>query len=478
MAKWVALLLLLGLLSAPRTAHAQATVGALGLAVDQLKSAINDAIGSAGAQGRSVVLEATSALDGAMQQLRQLVNNDLSRQISNLTGAAQLLAERIKNTTRELDDLVRIRMACGVQGVEYLLAAVKTIVGGLQNAIPLIKHQSPFLYGFQFDGHSPGVIPREGGRATIKGFGLWNQGLTPTVRLVDNNRAVLHQMAAQRGADDNVVSTLFWENLMHSEIGKCDAIEVTVYKKQGILRRIVPKATMYLPICFPQTLAASFKVTAHTKFECRNNGPETKLQEDVWDCKNTSCEQQTQCHIERTWPVGDGCEVLRIDQHPGGLNRGSTSVAISHQGAKVIANGTIDTADCVNAGFVHHLDHPTEWQMVVAPVIRCVQNKWTDFLIATSNPLPVTSDTLPACVEVPRPCDPLQSTAALEISVSYGGSPFMSLMTTPFVTVQGHTQHETPNITYQGMMLEGTFNPFAGDRAQACATLHVPSCGY
>src|SRR4051812_37560967 len=109
--------ILIAFLTVPTASHAQETVATLGLAIDQLKSALNDAVGSAGAQGRSVVLEATGALDGAMQQLRQMVNNDLNRQVANLTGTAEMLAQRVKNTTKELDDLVRIRLACGVQNV-------------------------------------------------------------------------------------------------------------------------------------------------------------------------------------------------------------------------------------------------------------------------------------------------------------------------------------------------------------------------
>src|SRR5690242_15640208 len=101
MYRFLGIILAVAVLGSPVRAHAQETIAALGLAIDHIKAAMNDVIGSAGAQGRSVVLEATGALDGAMEELKQLVHNDLSLQVASLTGAAQMIAQRIKNTTME-----------------------------------------------------------------------------------------------------------------------------------------------------------------------------------------------------------------------------------------------------------------------------------------------------------------------------------------------------------------------------------------
>jgi len=461
-------------------ANAQsATVAVLFAGVDEAKKALQDIIVDAGVQGQVVTGSAQSALDGAVADLRRLINNDVSLQISSLTGTAAMLAQQIQNTVSDLDRLIQIRSQCAFEGVDRLLYGIKTITSQLQNAIPLVKSAQPFLYTFMFDGHSPGIVPREGGRATVRGFSVW-QGVDPLVDLVDENRHLLMHLSPSRAADSNSLSVVVPAEAIQTASGKCLAVSVTPRATTGFLffhgTKELP--AMYLPICVPATINAKFQFVSTATFTCPAESDEVRLDPHILDCWNDSCEHTAACHAQYSWPVPNNCRIVRFDKQDGGNKYNNNTVVERIASANTItADGGLDTAQCACAPFVgcKRLHH-TQYDKIIAPYMRCDVNSYPALSQATSI-LSVSTDAVPACVTMARPCNESASSYRLDVKVGFADDALQQVLSLPTVTT-ALTSMPFQSTDYVGMHIQGSVNPRSGANTEVCATLQVRQCGY
>ncbi len=310
-------LLAFGLLSAPMFGQVL-TVGAVIVGAKAVEDSLNTVVGNAGAEGRSVVNGANGTLNGAIQQLQQLVNNDLSKQVNTLSDTGQTLAKTVQNTTDELNSLINIRMTCGLEGADRLIYGVKTITSQLQNAIPFISSAQPCVYSFKFNGHSDGVVPDGGGRLVISGFSLWNKDVGPDITLVDENRKEIMVLPADRANDDNSVSVSVDDASLRSLAGRCAEFKVVPKQKTGfwIFGHVEAEPARFLPMCVPPTENLSFRVKAHTDFKCSKSLPTQSMNYQNFRCDNSSCEHDAACNVQKAWTIPTGCTVVGLDKKP------------------------------------------------------------------------------------------------------------------------------------------------------------------
>lgn len=470
----------------PSIGHAQLTVGAVIAGATAVQDKLNNVVGNAGADGRSIVNGANGTLNGAIQELKNLVNGDMARQVNTLSDTVRNLATTIQNTTDELNSLINIRMTCAFEGTDRLLYGVKTISSQLQNAIPFIKNSEPYVYSFKFNGHSDGVVPDGGGRVVISGFSLWNDNLAPKVVLVDESRKPIQSLSAGRANDDNSVSVFVDGQTLDTLVGRCAEFEITPLSRSGwwIFGHDEPGTPRYLPVCVPPTNNLSFRVKAHTDFQCTSNAPVQTMNYQNFRCDNSSCEQQSDCNVQHSWVIPAGCTVVGIDKRQSEL-RNQAWMNITFVNGNVQANGKLDTASCVNAFFGRKLLHSTIWSFDAAPQIQCTANSWVPSE-TMSEPMAVSSDTVPVCVDLPRRCetDVTASTAEIDLlqgaheHYAPGDSVTVPSVTTPKLTLNSKVEGKFTDIQYAGMTVKGTVNPAAGSSLQTCVTVSVQKCGY
>ncbi len=411
----------------------------------------------------------------------------MNKPVSTLSDTAQNLATTIQNTTDELNTLVNVRMTCAFEGTDRLLYGVKTISSQLQNAIPFIKNSQPYVYSFQFNGHSDGVVPDGGGRLVLKGFSLWNGDLSPEVSLVDENRKTIQSLDAGRANDDNSVSVLLDSNTLNKLVGKCTEFQIVPRIKQGwwIFGKAEPAAPRYLPMCVPPTNNMSFRVKAHTDFMCKSNTPVQTMNYQNFRCDNSSCEQQLDCNVQHSWVIPNGCTVTGVDKRQNNDTRNQAWMNITFVGGNLQANGKIDTSSCIGGFFGRRLLHPTIWSFDAAPQIQCTSDSWVPSE-AMSEPMAVSSDAVPVCVDLSRRCETEQTASTAEIDLlqaahehnSPGDLVTVPSVTTPKLTLNSNMLGKFVDIEYEGMTVKGTVNPVAGATLQTCVTVAVQKCGY
>ena len=490
---FTAVVLVILALTADLKAQTVATVIA---GAEAVKNALNDAITNAGVEGRSVVDSANGTIDGAIAQLRLLVN-DTNKPVNQLTGTAQGVTTQLQNTVSDLNKLLQVRTQCGLEGIERLVYGVKTITSQLQNAIPLIKGSKPYLYGFTFDGHNAGIIPVGGGRLSIRGFNLWPSDLEPIVTLVDaNSRQPIKPLQASGANDSNAVSVVLDAGMIATLAGKCAEFKVTPRQKKGIwpFRSEENLNPMYLPVCVPQSLTTAVRVIADAKFQCSAPPKEVPLAPQEFRCDNSSCEHRGSCHVQKTWDIPAGCTIARTEKAPGGFMKDASvdTVPITNVGGNYTASGTINEASCTKFGggllpSMTKLNHSTIWQVSAKPVLRCTSASWINAPEVIAEPQVVSQNITPVCLDIQPPCaDPsssvytakLQLMDAMHVHSAESDSLPKTVLTTETVTAAGTAVQPFKNMEFQQIRFSGTANPNAGGHAQVCMTVTMPACGY
>jgi hypothetical protein len=464
-----------------------ATVGSVIGGATVIQDKLNNVVGNAGVEGRSVVNGANGTLNGAIQELKNLVNNDLTKPVNTLSDTARNMATTIQNTTDELNALINIRSTCIFEGTDRLIYGVKTLSSQLQNAIPFIKDSQPYVYTFKFNGHSDGVVPEGGGRVNLTGFSLWNNNIAPQVELVDEHRKMIRALDAGQAGDDNSVSVQLDGGILNGLVGRCAEFQIVPREKRGwwIFGHVVDDAPRYLPICVPPTNDMSFRVKAHTEFKCTNNTPVQTMNLQNFRCDNSSCDGGADCNVQHSWVIPNGCTVTGLGKSQNPDTRNGSTMNFTYVGGNVQANGKIDSASCVNVGFVHHLDHSTIWSFDAAPQIQCTADSWVPSEVM-SEPAAISTNSVPVCVDLPRSCATLDTTSTAEIDLlqsghehnSPGDAVTVPSVTTPKLTLSSNVTSPFTDIQFNGMTVKGTVNPAAGATVQTCVTVQVDRCGY
>jgi hypothetical protein len=483
--KWTMILLVW--MTYPACAFSQVTAALVIAAAAAAGDKLNSIAGNLGADGRSVANGANGTINGAIQELKNMVD-DLNKPVNTLSDNAQNLARTIQNMTNDLNDLINVRTTCAFEGADRFVYGVKTLTSQLQNAIPFIKDAKPYVYSFQFNGHTEGVVPEGGGRLSISGFSLWNGGLSPQVTFVDENRKPVKALDAGRGNDDNSVSVQLDSSVLDQFTGRCGEIEIVPRVKKGFLGGTKAGDPEYLSICVPPTNKMAFRVKANTDFMCTTIVPTHTLNYENFRCDNASCEQQLDCNVQHSWVIPPGCTVVGLDKRKS-EERNSTWMNFTYVGGNVQANGKIDTAQCVDLHipFVNSakLLATTIWSWDAAPQIQCTASSWVPSE-RVSEPTGVSTNSVPVCVDLPRACDTDQTASTAEVDLLQAAHEHAApadlvpipAITTPKLTLNSKVAGNFQNIDYEGMTLKGTVNPVAGSMLQTCVTVTVQKCGY
>jgi hypothetical protein len=474
------------------------TVGTLILGAQALKSTLDSTLANAGVEGRSIVGSVNGTIDGTIDQLRNLVNNDLSKPVNQLTGTAQAVATQLHNTVDDLNQAVSLNLSCGLEGVERLVYTVKTLTSGLQNALPLIKDGKPYLYSFTFEGQHPGIVPRDGGRLSIEGFSLWPSTTPPNVTLVSEpNRTQIKALTSGRAASNDAVSVVMDKPTITSLAGQCAEFEVTPRTVTGIwpFRHDVALPPLYLPICVPKSLTTAIRIIVKSSFQCLATDAPHPLTSQVFRCDNSSCENRGGCNVQKSWTLPAGCTIVSTNVTPGGniKDTDKDTVPITHVGGNYSASGTINTASCSAFGgglfpAGNHLNHSTIWEVNVSPVVQCTSQTWLPASDVSSPAQTLSSNALPLCVDIPSSCgSPSTSSYTASVQLFDANTPQgtdghhpdpLASFNTETVTAPGTATQGFKNTSYEGLQFQGTANPNAGGHAQVCITAKLPQCNF
>src|SRR4029077_13646509 len=79
--------------------------------------------------------------------------------------------------------------------------------------VPFVRSGRPMLSRLQFEGHTPGIVPKDGGRFTIYGFDLFD-GTPPQITLFDaSRRKKIAELKAEPAGDKKL--SLLYDNRRH-----------------------------------------------------------------------------------------------------------------------------------------------------------------------------------------------------------------------------------------------------------------------
>ncbi len=398
----------------PTSAAAQdpGTVGAAVVAANAVLDKIEDI--ATGLTGNAQIVTGTAA--GQLAQLiaeAQKAAGDLSTPINNLGANARLSVDRLVQATEQLDQIVTRQQACIFQNLDLFLAGLQTVTAGLKAGIPLVDPGGPRLVSFTFDGkRTPNVVPREGGRARLRGFRLWEHANTPPeVAILDNNVPVVEPQVQPGGSTDEVAFAVT-QDLVRSQAGKCLVVRVVTYRPKKILW-IFPAGrertgTVAIPMCVPQEYRQSLSLTANLAYSVTNQVERT-LGGRRFGWGNDKCEGG-RANVSQTmaWSadIPSGFRIVRVHESDPDI-RNDTNINVSFTNESVTAAGWLDEASCVEVCLppfgpcIRKLLHDTHWFKTLAPVIAG-PNTVTTTAAAAGDPVQMQLPSTSMCVNVPK----------------------------------------------------------------------------
>jgi hypothetical protein len=410
---WTAIVVILAFfVPLSSTAQGPGTVGAAVVAANSVLDKVED-VGT-GLTGNAQIVVGTTA--GQFAQLiaetEKAAGNNLATPLNNLGSNARLSVDRLMQVTEQLDRIANRQQACIFQNLDLFLAGLQTVTAGMKSGIPLINPGAPRLVSFIFDGkQTPNVVPREGGRARLKGFRLWeNPSAPPEVSIMSNN-AVIGTPAAQPGGGPDELAIAVTPDFVRNQAGKCLLVQVRTYRPKKFLF-IFPAGkqltgTLAIPMCVPQEYQRSLSLTANIAYSVTNQVEKT-LSGRRFGWGNDKCEGG-RSNVSQTmaWSadIPAGFRIVRVHQSDPDT-RNDTNINVSFTNESVTAAGWLDEASCVEVCIpfgpcIRKLLHDTHWFKTLAPVIAG-PNTVTTTAVGTGDPVQMQLPSTSMCVNVPK----------------------------------------------------------------------------
>jgi len=369
------LLALLLCTSTPAIAKGQVlTVGAVlaagNLALDKLADISVMLTGNA----QVAVNQSAGQLSGLLHQLDDLTNHNVAAPITSLSNNARVLAEKLTETTRQLDNIVSKQRACIFQNLDLFIAAVSTAVAGAKAGIPFFDPGAPRLVSFKVDGLiTPNLIPKSGGTVRIQGFRLWEvPEYMPLIQLQNSSAATLATLPARTGANSGEAVVTLDGSLLTGHAGECLSFDVHMYGKKKFLgipvgRRLIGEAS--LPICVPAEYERGVSMTAVINYSTTNQGTKI-LSGKRFGWGNADCSNKHDVTMTQAWDneIPAGWRITRVGESDVDI-RNTTSVSITFLEKSVTAAGWLDEATCFDTPISHTFFHDTHWYETLTPLI-------------------------------------------------------------------------------------------------------------
>ena len=452
------------------------TAGAVINEAEELINKLQNAGTTLAGNGSQFVDGAVSRLNDLINELRQLVNNELSTQVDKLTGTALETSRRLQDGIERLDQIVNVDSACLLLHADEFLAALKTTTLRLEDRMPFVKQGSPLVYSFAFDGHTSNVVPRRGGRLTLRGYKLYEQ-LPPSIALWDEDRKTkLAALPSDHAMDVDSVSTSIEENLIQQHAGENLQLEI-ITKTKNFLGGEKTSADLFLPFVVPNSYDVLVRVKTSTGYDLNTLGTK-QLEPHRFRFENRSCEERSVISNSRfTYSIPNTWRIISIANADNG-GREKSDIQPSYTNDTVSVSGWLDVANCftLHLGFTttHRLQDPAVWDHTITPIV--------EYPIVT-----------PKMIESDTDFVPLESPTIIPIAIKKDRSDnttfwFKVLLVTSKnrQLFEYESRHETGagelsfNERYKGFHISCDFNPVViGDSANARILIDSPQqCGY
>jgi hypothetical protein len=164
--------------------------------------------------------------------------------------------------------------------------------------------------------------------------------------------------------------------------------------------------------------------------------------------------------------------------------RNNSSVTLTIVGNTLTANGTLDTATCVNFSgpfsFGHHLSATTIYDVNASLVVQCPQVQETHADTA-SQAFALSSEAAPppVCVNFQRPSNFVDASYSAELFMTFNGQNPLQIGGTQAIRFDSPSGGgSAPDVTFDGVLIKAAFQPLAGPGFQACVVASAQSCGY
>jgi hypothetical protein len=417
---------------------------------------------------------AGSQLSALLTQFQQATQQSIGQPISDLSDSAQAMARQLQYATNRLQDILAHERACLLQNAGVIIASLDSLTLQLKSGIPLVKDSKAQLYYFQFAGHSPSIVPPDGGPMTLVGFALWKR--QPRLELCDEAKHSLTSLQASRSTDDNSVDTIIPGPLLQQNAGKCLFIHC-VTQKGNFLGLTVPDTDLYLPLFVPQTLAFKWHVDAWVSYETTGTSPETVGPEKVYRFDNNTCDKQNVSQTQG-WSLPVDAQIIGTQDRDLGDSRQNNAISLSIVANTITAAGTMDQGSCVNMLFGSTLLHSAIWDHGISPkYIYPVTT--TNSTSGSSESSGIGSTTTQVVVAVPKAQGKGNATFWYQVVPMVNGVAQSELYLSPRVTIGPDASSGQDEGQAEQCNMDATYNPQPiNGNSQLNVTITVPACGF
>lgn len=446
------------------------------LGIQQLVNSVTTSLGNLGAtlagDGSIVIGGATNQLTGLLNQLNSMVQSDVTTPLDNLSDQVKNLSNQIYSACNRLNSILNQQQACLLLNAETVLAGIQTIVSQFKNGIPIIKKDAPRVNYFQFDGHTPALVPKSGGRVTVFGYYLWpSSSLAPSVALANEAETSLIQkdLMALKSQDNNSFAFIMNPDTLLRYAGQTLEIRVTIKKKSWIFFTKT-LGTYYLPITIPSSFNTQLQVAFHVQYTCQQDATQV-LDYRPFNFDNSSCQNRVNVSHTETWNIPNNGMILQVVYQNNPDTRNDYSVNVTYAGNTITAAGWIDSPTCICPLFGCKLVHSTYWHAMIAPKVtyKVANSVVVDGVSSFMDMQPTETNFL---LNLNSPCpNPTSYTYWFDITKKSGTT--ASTIYTSQRTTNGNFSDD-----FKGLSITSSFNPTpVNSQSQAVIKIAQPQCG-
>ena len=368
------------------------TLGTLEPLVNSIIQDLQNAATTIEGNGSIVIGGATSQLSGLLNQLKSMIGENFTKPINQLTREIRNTSNQLYSAVTRLDAILKNQQACLLANAQIFLAGIQTIISGAKSGLPFVKDDAPRIDYFQFEGHTPSVVPVSGGRLSIIGFDLWHdEKYPPEVTLFQEDRQhVLLTITPEKGQDINSFTFTLSADFIAQHPGQNLQLQI-IPREQRWISFFGAKTlgSFFMPICIPTLTFSKFSIIGHLQYTA-DTDVVTTLDFKRFGMGNDSCEDRKNYSQTQAWPLPAGAQILSVvTKEPDVVNQ--TNIQFSFAGNTITAAGWLDTATCINVLFGRKLLHDTHWFFSAAPQISYKQttpksaDTQSDWLVMINN---------------------------------------------------------------------------------------------
>jgi len=381
--------------------------------IQQLVNATINSLTNAGTtllgNGSVAINGASSNLSALLNQFNTLVKDRLTDPIQKLSDNVRNLGNQLFSVCSRLNSILTQQQSCLLLNSQVIIASIQTITLELKNGIPIISNNSARLNYFQFDRHSPTIVPIEGGRINIVGFKLWPKNLQPIVNILDETRKkVIMKVIPERGKDDNTFSFILDSSEIIKFAGQSLQLQVEPFEKQ-LFFFSKSAGTCYLPIMIPLSFTSEVKIIAHAQYTFEKDTSST-LDYRPFYFDNSSCGNRINVNHTEAWSLPKDGVILSVTyKGPVDLNN-DHNINVTQVGNTITAAGWIDAPTCFHFKIppfgptIDKLFKNSWWHALIAPVVGFKVEK-IDQYTSESSFVKMTTPTTNILLNIPCNCE-------------------------------------------------------------------------